>query len=85
MATLPTPEEAARFLLSQMVNGWSGRPGSVFNFRMINVFAMENHSRFTGEEFMSGLEFAVENGWLERTDSSSTPSFRLTEKGYAET
>lgn len=83
MATLPTREDAARYMLSQMVNGWSGRPGHVFNFRMINVFAMQNHSRFTGEEFTNGLKFAVDNEWIEPTDSSATPSFRLTEKGFA--
>jgi hypothetical protein len=82
MAKLPTPQDAAQFLISHMVSVWNGRPDNVFNFRMINVFRMENYKRFTGDEFTKGLEYAVEQGWLEPTSNQQYPSFKLTTAGF---
>jgi hypothetical protein len=82
MAKLPTPEDSALFLISHMVSAWSGRPGHVFNFRMINVFCMENHAKFTAHEFNEGLTYAVDQKWLEKTSESKYPSYKLTMVGF---
>lgn len=79
MATLPTPDQAAREILSIFVAHFQLRPGKVLQ---INNFHTVWQSRgLQSEDFKLGMEFAAENGWVEVIGDGS--SFRLTDAGFA--
>ena len=78
MATLPTPEEAARRILSIFALN-NSRPDDVLMAEQAN-FAFRQAGGSTAE-FQVGLEYAVQNGWLE---ISKTNNIKLTNAGFAE-
>lgn len=79
MATLPTPEETAIEILSIFVNHFKCRADHVLR---INNFLAVWHSRgLVAEDFKLGMEYAVEQGWVEIQPVDS--SFRLTKSGFA--
>lgn len=80
MATLPTPEETAREILSIFVGHFNSRPGHVL--RINNFLAVWHSRRLQSEDFKPGMEFAVEKEWVEVLDNGI--SFRLTGAGFAE-
>ena len=76
MATLPTPEESARAILAIFAVD-NSRPDDVliaggvkFAFRQAGGMA---------EEFQAGLEYAVQNGWLEIGENNT---IKLTNAGF---
>ena len=80
MATLPTPEQTAREILSIFAGHFKSRPGHALR---INNFLAVWHSRgLQAEDFKPGMEFAEENEWIEVIDGGT--SFRLTDAGFAE-
>lgn len=80
MATLPTPEETSREILSIFVTSFNCRPEEVL--RINNFHSIWHSRRLRAEDFKSGMEFAVNKGWIEVLKGGS--SFRLTASGFAE-
>jgi len=78
MATLPTPEEAARRILSIFALN-NSRPDDVLMAEQAN-FAFRQAGG-SAAEFQVGLECAVQNSWLE---ISETNNIKLTNAGFAE-
>jgi hypothetical protein len=73
MAKLPTPEKNAKELLSIFVFTINYRPGEV-------VLKQQLKSMWNGriEDLMSGLEYAVENSWIEALANG----YKLTQTGF---
>ena len=78
MATLPTPEENARTVLSIFAH-FNNRPGDVLLPN--NFMAVSADRRLRWEDVVNGLEKAAELGWVEETDKGSV---RLTDAGFDE-
>lgn len=78
MSKLPTPEEAARYILSLFVDHFNSRPNHVL--RTNNFLTAFSKNPWQGSDFATGMEFAAEQGWVEILRGGS--SFRLTEDGY---
>jgi hypothetical protein len=78
MATLPTPEEAARRILSIFALN-NSRPDDVLMAEQAN-FAFRQAGG-SAAEFQAGLEYAVQNGWLEIGENNT---IKLTNAGFAE-
>ena len=79
MATLPTPDQTAREILSIFVEHFKSRPGAVL--RINNFLAVWQSRGFQFEDLKLGIEFAAENEWVEVIDGGI--SFRLTDAGFA--
>ena len=63
MATIPTPEDCAHEILSVFVTTFNRRPGE---YLPINSFYKEmDKRRLRMDDFRSGLNYAVTQGWLE--------------------
>lgn len=80
MATLPTPEQTAREILSIFVEHFKSRPGHVL--RINNFLAVWHRRGLKSEDFPLGIEFAAEKEWVDVIDGGI--SFRLTDAGFAE-
>jgi len=78
MATLPTPEASARRILSIFALN-NSRPHDVLMAQPAD-FAFRQAGG-SAAEFQVGLEYAVQNGWLE---ISETNNIKLTNAGFAE-
>lgn len=82
MATLPTPEETAREILAIFVEHFKCRPEDVL---LINNFlAVWPNRGLAAEDFNTGMEYAVEQGWVEAQHQQTIrESFKLTSAGFA--
>jgi hypothetical protein len=78
MATLPTPEESARAILAIFAVD-NSRPDHVLMAGGVN-FAFRQAGGMA-EEFQAGLEYAVQNGWLEIGENNT---IKLTNAGFTE-
>jgi hypothetical protein len=78
MATLPTPEESARRILSIFALN-NSRPDDVLMAEPAN-FAFRQAGG-SAAEFQAGLEYAVQNGWLAIGENNT---IKLTNAGFAE-
>lgn len=78
MATLPTPDENGSLVLGIYAH-FNSRPGHVL--RANNFVAVAARRRIPMADIQSGLNYAAERGWIEKTDNGS---LRLTEQGFAE-
>ena len=78
VAELPTSEENARKVI-EIFEHFQGRPGHVLRTGNFNAVAAK--WRLAIEDINSGLEKALELGWIESTDGNS---FRLTTAGFAQ-
>jgi hypothetical protein len=78
MATSPTPEESARRILSIFALN-NSRPDDVLMAEQAN-FAFRQAGG-SAAEFQAGLEYAVQNGWLEISENDT---IKLTNVGFAE-
>ena len=78
MATLPTPEESARRILS-IFGLNNSRPDDVLVAEQAN-FAFRQAGG-SAAEFQTGLEHAVQNGWLETGENNT---IKLTRAGFAQ-
>ena len=76
MATLPTPEESARAILAIFAVD-NSRPDDVLIAGGVN-FAFRQAGGMA-EEFQAGLEYAVQNGWLEIGENDT---IKLTSAGF---
>jgi hypothetical protein len=78
MATLPTPEESARAILAIFALN-NSRPDDVLMAGQ-GEFAFRQAGG-TAAEFQAGLEYAVQNGWLEIGENNT---IKLTNAGFTE-
>ena len=78
MATLPKPEESARRILSIFALTNSRPDDALIAEQADFAFRQAGGS---AAEFQVGLEYAVQNGWLE---ISETNNIKLTNAGFAE-
>ncbi|WP_414912591.1 hypothetical protein [Pseudomonas sp. IT-P44] len=80
MATMPTPEETAREILTIFVHHFNHRPDHVLR---VNNFTAVWHSRgLEAADFKPGMIFAAQQGWVEVLPNGE--SFKLTAKGFSE-
>ena len=78
MATLPTPQELAQEILDIFVSHFKARTDDVLRVNnFLDIWPKRGH---TSEDFSSGLEYAIKEGWLELLPGGS--SYRLTESGF---
>ena len=78
MARLPTPEDAARHVLTVFA-GRGARAGEVLQHR--NFLGPFSHLPWRGSDFQAGAESAAEKGWIELLPSGS---LKLTSAGFDE-
>jgi hypothetical protein len=78
MATLPTPEESARTILS-IFGAHNVRPGNVLMAGALNIQFLRDGR--TAAEYAAGLQYAESNGWLEAGPNNS---ITLTDAGFAQ-
>jgi hypothetical protein len=77
MAILPTAEDAAKHILMIFIRS-GARAGYVLPAgRVIRAFWKAPWSE---DDFGPGLDFAIRQGWIERTPNGE---YRLTEAGFA--
>ena len=80
MATIPTPEQSAREILSIFVTGANLRAGH--SLQRNNFFQVWIDRGLHDDDFKPGMDYAQQQGWVEIFDNGS--SFRLTESGFAQ-
>ena len=78
MATLPTPEESAHAILAIFAVD-NSRPDDVLIAGGVNFAFRQAGGR--AAEFQPGLEYAVQNGWLEIGENNT---IKLTNAGFTE-
>jgi hypothetical protein len=78
MANLPTPEESARAILA-IFAFHNSRPDDVLMAGQVNFAFRQAGGR--AAEFQAGLEYAVQNGWLEIGENNT---IKLTNAGFTE-
>jgi len=74
---MPTAEESAYYLLDIFVDKFNRRPGEVLGRN--NLETPFNTGKWRGRDFKPGLEFSVEQDWIEIVTQDA---FRLTEAGF---
>jgi hypothetical protein len=79
MAQLPTPEQCAREILTIFVWHFGLLAGEVL--RRNNFLTLWSKRGYRSEDFNAGLQFAIENRWLELLPGGN--SYRLTKSGFA--
>lgn len=77
MAKIPTAEESAQKILAIFVQHFNARAGHVL--RGNNFMAVVHDYQLTASDFNQGIEFAVEQAWVETPDENS---YRLTQAGF---
>ncbi len=80
MATLPTPEQSAREILSIFVDHFNLRSGKVLDIN--NFRAVWESRKLSHQDFKPGMEFAISQGWVEV--SANGVSYKLTDAGFKE-
>lgn len=78
MASAPTAEKAARYILHIYVNKFNRRAGDVLSLQ--NFLSYFSVSPWRVDDFENGIGYAVANEWLDIVDDHS---FRLTKEGFA--
>ena len=79
MATISTPEKSALKILNIFVHCFKCRPGDVPQRHNFNTLWHE--LGLAAEDLKSGMEFAVQQGWIEVLSGGSW--FKLTAAGFA--
>ncbi len=79
MATLPQPEESALKILSIFVTHFNCRPNDVLAIN--NIRSAWLSSKWNIDDLKDGMEYAVEQGWVEIVDVKKM-SFKLTDEGF---
>lgn len=77
MATLPTPEESARAILS-IFQAHGCRSGEALMAGAVNTQFLTG-TKGRSEDYVAGLQYAGEHGWLEEGPNS----LKLTDAGFA--
>ena len=77
MAQLPNPEESARKILNIFVTHFKSRPGTIL--RGNNFMAVIHDYDLSASDFNTGLQLAVEQGWVELPSDNS---YQLTQAGF---
>ena len=80
MAALATPEKCAREILAIFVWHFGLLAGEVL--RRKNFLTLWPQRGYRPRDFNAGLQYAVENGWLELIPGDN--SFRLTRSGFTD-
>ena len=78
MVRLPPPEETAQKILGTFVSYLRSRPGDVVKARSLR--AAWAGQLLDGEDFVPGMKYAVEKGWVEVLRGGEL--FRLTDAGF---
>jgi hypothetical protein len=78
MAKIPSPKETAINILDIFVNHFQERPSHVL--RINNFLAVWHKKGLQWDDFVPGMEHAVEEGWVEVLSDGA--SFRLTQSGF---
>jgi hypothetical protein len=78
MAKLPTPEDAARHILSIFMQQ-RRRPGEALGQH--NFASGFSTGTFRSEDFKPGMKHAIDHGWIEKDPEDN---YILTEAGFAE-
>lgn len=78
MAVAPTPEEVARLILERFSEA-GAREGHAL--RMSNMVGVQTTYQLTGQDLTSGLQYALDQGWLVQPKRDS---FHLTALGFSE-
>ena len=78
LATIPTPESMAIEILKIFVGHFKGRIGHVLQVN--NFFNIWHQRGLNWEDFLPGMQFAVDNEWIEITERKG---FRLTGLGFS--
>jgi hypothetical protein len=78
MATVPTPEESGRAILS-FFKLKDVRPNEMLMAGQVNQQFLTNGGK--AADYAEGIKYAMERGWLEPLTNNR---FRLTETGFAE-
>jgi len=77
MATIPSPEKNARKILAIFINR-NLRSGECLR---LNIFdAIWNKKGLRADDFKTGMEYAVAQGWIEVRENHM---YCLTEKGFS--
>ncbi|MBF0515996.1 MAG: hypothetical protein HQK97_02600 [Nitrospirae bacterium] len=80
MATVPTPEDAARYILKIFKEKYGCRTGQALKFNnFMNCF---NLQPWKEADLAVGMEYAVQQNWVEILPNGV--SFKLTNKGFLE-
>ena len=79
MVTLRTPEQCAREILAIFVWHYGLLAGEVL--RRNNFLTLWPQRGYSSENFKAGVQFAIENLWLELLPDGN--SYRLTRSGFA--
>ena len=80
MTAIPTPEECARAILAIFVSHFGLRPGEVLHRK--SFLTLWPQRGYRPKNFKTGLQFAIESGWLELLPGDS--SYRLTKSGFTD-
>jgi hypothetical protein len=80
MAKLLTPEDCARRILDIFVSDFRTKPGNGLLFG--NIESKLADHELDWQDRNAGLQFALEQGWLERERDGGP--YMLTEKGFKE-
>jgi hypothetical protein len=78
MATVPTPEESVRAILS-FFKLKDVRPNEMLMAGQVNQQFLTNGGK--AADYAEGIKYAIERGWLEPLTNNR---FRLTETGFVE-
>lgn len=78
MAEVPYTDESARAIL-QIFAEKNIRGGGALMSGAVNLAFLENR-RYRAEDYVAGLSYAIEKGWLTRAGTA----IRLTESGFQE-
>jgi len=80
MATLPTPEACGRRVLC-VFDKFHVRPGDGLMLQNLLCVWFDD-GEWTGNDLQSGIDFALDQGWIERT-AQRKHWYILTEEGYS--
>ena len=81
MATIPTPEESGRKILEEYKRD-NRRAGEMMLLQGITARLMKRGER--SEDIKSGLQWLLEQGYLEQKEGHPSGAIFLTESGFAE-
>ena len=77
MATNPTPEQAARYILEIIVKKFKASAG--MNLMANNLTTLFSTGEWQSSDQIAGLEYAVQHGWITVRENIII----LTDDGYA--
>lgn len=80
MASIPTPEETARVILSIFVDDFQSRPDHVLQLNNFNALWLKRG--LDTRDFKPGMTFAAQQGWVEVLRKGE--AYKLTTLGFSE-